>query len=107
MLLLKPGVRVAGLRPEILLAVIAAENVFEKAGVDLVLTAGVDGKHTAGSLHYVGQAVDFRTRDVPAADEPKLLARLRECLGPDYDVALEIDHLHVEFQPKTPLNLTT
>lgn len=107
MLLLKPGVRVAGLRPEILLALIAAERVFDEAHVDLVVTACVDGKHTAGSLHYVGQAVDVRTRDVTAADQSKLLARLRECLGPDYDVALEIDHLHVEFQPKTPLNTTT
>jgi hypothetical protein len=107
MLLLKPGVRVAGLRPEILLAVIAAERVFEEAGADLVLTACVDGKHAGGSLHYVGQAVDIRTRDLAPDVIPKMVARLRECVGADYDVALELDHVHVEFQPKSPLNITT
>ena len=103
MLLLKPGVRVTGLRPEILLGVVIAERVFEEAGADLVVTACVDGKHAAGSLHYVGQAVDLRTRDVAADVRPKLVARLRECLGEDYDVVLETDHIHVEFQPKRPL----
>jgi hypothetical protein len=70
-----------------------------------MITACVDGKHMAGSLHFSGQAVDLRTRDVPAGDMQKLLARIRECVGGDYDVILEIDHLHVEFQPKTPLTV--
>jgi hypothetical protein len=103
MLLLKPGVRVAGLRPEILLGVIAAERVFEEAGVDLVVTACIDGKHSAGSLHYAGQAVDLRTCDVAADVRPKLVARMSECLGEDYDVVLEADHIHLEFQPRRSL----
>lgn len=102
--MLKPGVRVAGLRPEILLAVVAAERVFEKAGVEIVITSCIDGKHSAtGSLHYVGQAVDIRSRDIPAAEVPKIAARLRECLGEDYDVVIESNHFHVEFQVKRPL----
>jgi hypothetical protein len=104
MLLLKPGVRVAGIRPEVLLAVVAAERVFEEAGVDLVLTACVDGKHSVGSLHYAGQAVDIRTRDVPPEIRQKLATRVRECVGEDYDVILEADHIHLEFQPKRPLS---
>ena len=103
MLLLKPGVRVAGLRPEILVAVIAAERVYEEAGYDLVITAGVDGKHSTASLHYAGQAVDLRTRDVPEDTRPKLVARLKECLGEDYDVLLEETHIHAEYQPKRAL----
>jgi hypothetical protein len=103
MLLLKPGVRVTGLRPEILLAVVAAERVFEEAHVDLMLTSCLEGKHSQGSLHYAGQAVDLRTRDVAPADRAKLVARLRECLGADYDMVLEVDHIHIEFQPKKPL----
>ncbi len=31
MLFLKPGVRIAGVRPELLLAVVAAERVYEEA----------------------------------------------------------------------------
>lgn len=102
MLFLKPGVRIAGLRPELLLAVVAAERVYEEAGHDLTITACVDGKHTAGSLHYAGAAIDIRTRDIPLADVQKLIARIKTCLGEDFDVVLETDHLHLEYQPKQP-----
>jgi hypothetical protein len=103
MLLIKPGARIFGLRPEMLLAAVAAERVYAEAGHDFVITAGVDGKHATGSLHYAGAAIDVRTRDVPAADVPKLLARINACLGDDFDVLLEVDHIHIEFQPKVPL----
>ena len=103
MLLLKPGVRVAGLRPEILFAIIAAERVCAEMGVDCVVTACVDGVHQAGSLHYCGLAVDLRNRDFRPGDADKAVARLKQCLGTDYDVVLENDHIHVEFDQKQPL----
>lgn len=103
MLLLKPGVRVAGLRPEILFAIIAAERVCAEMGVDCVITACVDGVHQAGSLHYCGLALDLRSRDFRPGDADKAIARLKQCLGTDYDVVLEKDHIHVEFQQKQPL----
>ncbi len=103
MLLIKPGTRVSGLRPEILLAVVAAQAVLDEFGCDCVITAGVDGKHAPGSLHFVGAAVDLRTRDLSPEDLPKFAARMRECLGEDFDVVLEVDHLHIEFQPKRSL----
>jgi len=103
MLLLKPGVRVAGLRPEILLAVVIAERVCAEMGVDCVVTACVDGVHQAGSLHYCGLAVDLRSRDFRPGDLDKAIARIRQCLGADYDVVLENEHVHVEFDQKQPL----
>jgi len=103
MLLLKPGVRVAGLRSEILLAVVAAERVCAEMGVDCVVTACVDGVHQAGSLHYCGLAVDLRSRDFRPGDLDKAIARIRQCLGADYDVVLENEHVHVEFDQKQPL----
>jgi len=103
MLLLKPGVRVAGLRPEILLAVVAAERVCAEMGVDCVVTACVDGVHQAGSLHYCGLAVDLRSRDFRPGDADKAIARIKQCLGADYDVVLENDHIHVEFDQEQPL----
>jgi hypothetical protein len=103
MLLLKPGVRVAGLRPGILIAVVAAERVCVEMGVDCVITACVDGVHQAGSLHYCGLAVDLRSRDFRPGDADKAVARFRQCLGADYDVALENDHIHIEFDQKQPL----
>ena len=103
MLLLKQGARVAGLRPEILLAVVVAERVCAEIGVDCVVTACVDGVHKAGSLHYCGLAVDLRSRDFRPGDLDKAIARIKQCLGADYDAVLEKDHLHLEYQPKQPL----
>jgi hypothetical protein len=103
MLLLKPGARITGLRPEILFAAVAAERVYAQAGHDLMITACVDGKHMAGSLHYAGQAIDVRTRDIAPADVQKLIAQIKACLGDDFDVLLEVDHIHIEFQPKQSL----
>jgi len=103
MLLLKPGVRIAGLRPEILFAIIAAERVCAEMGVDCVVTACVDGAHMSGSLHYCGLAVDLRSRHFRPGDADKAIARIKQCLGADYDVVLENDHIHVEFDQKQPL----
>ena len=103
MLLLKPGVRIVGIRPEVVLAVLAAERVFEEAGYDLTLTSCLEGVHGRASLHFSGCAVDLRTRGISTDDLPKLVARLRECLGEDFDVVLETTHIHAEYQPKQPL----
>ncbi len=104
MLYLKPGVRITGIRPEILLAAVAATEVYKAAGHDLTITACLDGKHTTGSLHYAGAAIDIRTRDLPPADVPKVMAQIKECVGGDFDVLLETDHIHIEFQPKQAIN---
>ena len=48
-------------------------------------------------------AIDVRTRDLAPADVQKILAQIKDCLGADFDVLLEADHIHIEFQPKTPL----
>ena len=103
MLFLKPGVRITGMRPEILLAAVAAMEAYRAAGHDLMVTACVDGKHMTGSLHYAGAAIDLRTRDVVPADVQKLITQIKTCLGDDFDVLLEVDHLHIEFQPKQAL----
>ena len=103
MLFLKPGVRITGMRPEILLAAVAAMKVYEAAGHDFTITACVDGKHIAGSLHYSGAAIDVRTRDLAADEVQKIIAKMKECLGGDFDVLLEVDHIHIEFQPKQSL----
>lgn len=105
MLSLKPGVRIAGMRPEILFAVIVAEHAYTEAGFDLTITACVDGKHSAGSLHYSGAAIDIQTRDIPAEALQKIVARIKGALGADFDVVMEADHLHIEFQPKQAVNV--
>ena len=79
------GVKLVGIRPETVIGITAAKWAYEKAGAVLTVTSIVDGKHSRGSLHYVGYAFDCRIRD----------------LSPDQlDIVVEDDHIHVEYQPK-------
>ena len=103
MLTLKPDVRIFGLRPEIVLAILVAERAYAEIGCELMLTSGIEGTHSAGSLHYAGCAVDFRTLNVAPDKLNPLVEKIRAALGPDFDVLLETNHLHAEFQPKVPL----
>lgn len=100
---LKPGVRILGLRPELMVAVVAAESIWSKKGVEAVITSGVDGTHSKGSLHYKGLALDFRVNTLPAGTWQEVRNELADALGGDFDVVLEKDHIHVEFDPKEPI----
>lgn len=98
-----PGAaRIHSLQPPMILAAIIAERIFDKYGYDAVITSGIDGKHMPGSLHYVGFAFDLRSNIIPKDQQEPVRADLKSCLGDDYDVVVEGDHYHVEFQPKKP-----
>jgi len=98
---LKHGVSVAGVRPEIVLAMQITASVLQEMGEKLVVTSCLEGRHERNSLHYAGLAFDLRTRTLKV-DPSEVTGRLREALGPEYDVVLEPDHIHVEFQPEGP-----
>lgn len=81
-------------------AAIKVESVLAHFGVDTVITAGTDGKHMVGSLHYRGLALDVRTRDLKDEDKQPAATAIRQVLGADFDVVLEGDHFHIEHDPK-------
>lgn len=97
MIAIKPGVRVRGLQPEILLAVQIAHELFREQSQTLTITCGTDGAHKVGSWHHCGLAVDLR---LPTAGKERIVEQLGIRLGVDYDVVLEGDHIHVEYDPK-------
>ena len=97
----KNGAEVNGIRTEALLALIIANDVLTSFGYDCVLTEATGGKHSSGSLHYIGNAIDLRTRHIPPIKQDEIKIKLKEALGDQYDVVLERDHFHIEFQPKT------
>ena len=100
---IKEGVNLTGLRPEILLAVLAANRIWAgmgQTGQILVITSALDRAHSHGSLHYTGCAVDFRTNYFTPEEAGEAHATLKMAMGAQYDVVLEADHIHVEFQPK-------
>lgn len=74
-------------------------------GKEIVVPSILDGVHGEKSLHYNGLAFDMRTFIYKSQDEiEKLMAMFRYMLGPNYDVVLEKDHIHIEYDPK-PKNL--
>ena len=104
-MLLKMGVSVRCLKREIRRALPIIERVYKDvAGHEAVITSTTEGTHSPGSLHYVGQAVDAALPGthgmVRKATATEVLSELRKELGPDYDVVLERDHIHVEYDPK-------
>lgn len=99
----KEGVVLIGVQWQMFWASIIVEKVYDHYEVPCVITSGVDGVHhgngTDDTLHYKGLALDYRTREFRAVDLPKVRAEIAAALGPNYDVVLEKDHLHVEFDP--------
>jgi hedgehog signaling domain-containing protein len=98
-MLFKDGVDLA-LAPKIARALPAIDRVYRAiAGHEPTITSGCDGQHMTTSLHYAGLAVDVRTRDV-APDKIEALRRaLADALGDAYDVVVEKDHIHIEYDP--------
>lgn len=95
---LKPGVRLLGLRPEMWAVVLAARELWHP----VTLTSAVEGTHSPGSHHYKGYALDLRTHGL-SVEPQDARQMLQEALGGDFQVILEEDHLHVEFDPQEPL----
>lgn len=100
---LKPGVRLAGIRPEIVAALIVINRIMDRLQFEMVVTSCTDGVHSKGSRHYVGLAVDIRSKGLPKPAETA--AVIQEALGSEFDVLLEgagtdNEHLHVEFDPR-------
>lgn len=86
-------------RPEIVRARAIIARVWRSFGYTLTVTSGTDSTHSVRSLHYSGYAEDYRTRDISASALSSMVAQVRAQLGTDYDVILEADHLHVEYDP--------
>jgi hypothetical protein len=69
-------------------------------GREAVITSAKDRSHQPNSKHYNGLAVDIRTRGISDADLGMLLAYLIASLGRSWDVVLEPNHMHIEYDPK-------
>ena len=103
MMSLKQGVIVEGSKPEIIIGMMICHSIFTKKGVPFTITACRDGKHKVGSCHYSGDAVDIRLPSRYSPEEEidlSVLVECREALGPNYDILLESDHIHLEYDPK-------
>lgn len=82
----------------LLLALTIADSIYQEHGHKMVITSLRDGAHSHTSLHYSGAAADLRIRGL---ESPQRVAdEIRTALNRHYDVILESDHIHVEWQPR-------
>lgn len=98
---LKDNVKLQGITPELLIGILIAERIFDKYKYELIITSAVDSKHSATSLHYAGNAADFRIRHI--SDKSiitQIVQEIKSSLTQDFDIILEPDHIHLEHQPR-------
>ena len=95
-MIIKKGASIAGLRFEMRKVLVAADKIWSELGQELVVTSGLDGAHSAGSLHYYGLALDFRTNYFTAGQKREAANKLTLALQSNFDVVTEHTHIHVE-----------
>ena len=99
---IKEGVSLQGLKLVMRPVLQIAERIWRNNGQELVVTSGTDSTHSAGSLHYYGYALDFRTRYFdPVGEVHKVFKELSDDLrkvNKDYCVVIHPTHIHVEYR---------
>jgi len=94
---IKEGVILSGLQLPMRDCLLFANNIWKDLDQELVITSGLDGTHSAGSLHYYGYALDFRTRYFSDVQKQIAFDDLTDSLGSDYNVIWHTSHIHVEY----------
>lgn len=103
MLSIKEGVRLPK-ELAVPVAVYICDQVLAERDYPCILTSGLEGKHSRGSLHYIGHAFDIRHFHIPEDKRASIVREIQGRVGADFDVVLESNHIHVEYQPKTGVN---
>lgn len=73
---------------------------YTQRGYHFFWTSGEDSQHKPGSLHPSGNAADLRIWHIPKTELQRFTLGLAMVLGSQYDVVLESDHIHIEYDPK-------
>ena len=96
-MLIKAGVDISRLRPEIRKKLGKIESIIDVILCEeMVITSTFEGRHSASSLHYANLAIDIRSIN----RRSKVWGEIQRALGEDYDVILENNHIHIEYDPK-------
>lgn len=106
-MLLKQGVSLDSLKPEVRFALGFVQAAFANFGAgEIVITSANDSTHSTKSLHYRDFAVDVRTKNLAPDARDRIATFLRQHLDPyGFDTLLESaglpnEHLHCEYDPK-------
>jgi len=102
----KKTVEVKGLTNQILIAWMVSKWVYFELGLNNhAMTSGSGGRHSYGSLHFNGNAIDIRSKDnegvyFTKSFGDKVAETIASRLPNDYDIIFETNHIHMEWQPK-------
>lgn len=110
MLRFKDSVRLGSyLTSQLCLGLVVADQIYESMGVsECWVTSVHDSTHKNDSLHYLGRAVDLRTKTLTSHQRTEVVIKLKGRLGPlGFDVLLEDkggpnEHIHIEWDPRFP-----
>lgn len=104
MIRFKPEVRIGFFTEQLGTVLAVAARWSARGGLDVEVNSINDGvnAHMAGSLHPFDLAIDLDTDGDFASDLPLLGEYLRRTLPPGFDVVLERDHVHVEYDVHRP-----
>jgi hypothetical protein len=101
---LKRGVKLNSLTPQIVIALMVAQEEYAKVGTEMVITSANDSTHRAGSDHYFGRAVDLRTRNLYKVHDKHGLAKsIHDNLGNRFVCIFEgegtpNEHIHLAWR---------
>ena len=97
-MLLKLGVDISRLKPEIRRSLKTVESIFWTLSKrEAIITSTFEGSHKVASLHYANQAIDVR---IPETKRQEIFQAITNALRKDFDVINEVDHIHIEYDPK-------
>ena len=75
-------------------------KIAKEIQTNIIITSMNDGKHREGSFHYINLAVDIRIWNLPSFRTAENLTNLIRGLHENYDVILEKNHIHVEWDDR-------
>lgn len=97
-------VNILGLEPVMFSALKTIELCCKIANGDsyeITITSARDGSHMKNSQHYVGLAIDIRSRDMSnVTDSAKWIDKFLNINDQCFDIVIENDHIHIEFDKK-------
>lgn len=97
MLKFKTGVNIDDVHQKTYSAMMICCIIYSFYNLDCVVTSVKDGKHMAGSKHYIGKAFDLRIRQMTVYYRAQIFKKLKIALGKNYTVLLEKDHFHIQY----------
>lgn len=105
-----PNVNLKKMSVQLLTGLYVLDHLITKElNCEMTVTHVCDGKHNPGTLHPTGDAADVRIKDfdgnmldISAMDRQsaqRVVDLFKERM-PGYDIILEKDHIHLEYDPK-------